>query len=164
MLVNNIPVIIADDGSYSVLLELAKGQNIIEIKTIQAKNTISEQIAVTFEPPPAIIMTLNYDQKNVYNQLPIIVDGTVNNPAAEVTIYQSSTLHKEMAAISVASDGTYSAQLRLIEAQVYQPLVITAAAKLGNQIDTFSRNIGTGSDGPFRGTMLPMVCTGTLLE
>jgi hypothetical protein len=169
VLVNNISAIVANDGGYSVLLEIVKGKNIIEIKTIQESNITSDKITITFDPPLAVVINYpKYNKDTDYRKTALTVTGVVNNPAAEVTLYQGT--YNTIRAL-VASDGTYSAQMILKDLSPNSSgFTLTAVARSGDETDSIfivlgfkdGKINGNISDGPYRGTMFEIAPAGPI--
>lgn len=119
--INNIPAIVTGDNSYSTLLNLAEGNNMIVIKTTQGNDTKAESITVTFTPP----LTVNLDFPDIkpdidYSKTPLTATGKVSEPRAKVIVNGKY--------VSVASDGSFSTEV--------SAGFITAVAQFQNQIDT----------------------------
>lgn len=147
ILINNVPAIVDQDGNYFLFLDLAKGRNVIQIKATQGTNISTDSLAITFEPPVAVVFTSGYDNNTNYRKAPFPVTGLVNNPAAEVSIYQALN---NMTRATVTPDGTFSAQMYLKDIPPEgSGFILTAIAKLGDEMDNYWWAIGFNKDGKF---------------
>ncbi len=54
ILINNNAVNVDNDGNYYIYLDLKKGQNTIEVKTVTGSETKTENINIYFAPPLAV--------------------------------------------------------------------------------------------------------------
>jgi hypothetical protein len=155
VLINNNPAIVDKDKNYSMLLDLAKGQNIIDIKTIQGTDKIDEKITVTFRPPVAIVMdSPQFRVSRDFSNPPLTVTGKVNDPEAAVTVFEPNN---NTTKASVVSDGSFSAQLHPFNLAPNQGVGISTVAILDNEIATDFITFGPGSGGGPRDTRIDIL-------
>lgn len=117
-----------DNGNYYIYLDLLRGQNVIEVKTITDTETKADNIHVFFEPPLAVHLYLpNFDSKENYLENPLIlVNGDVSNPSAKVEV--------NGIAQEVHQDGTFTAEVISVKGGN----TVMAVATVGEETDIYT--------------------------
>ncbi len=113
----------------------------ILVKTVNGAVSKTASTTVTFTPPVAC--QINYPDWNSntnYDQNPLTVTGTVNNPAADVDIYENSGIFLSKAVVQ--PDGTFKAQVHLVEISGAAGFNLTAEASFENEIASDYAPIG----------------------
>lgn len=125
VLVDNNPVTVDATGNYYVYLDLQKGQNTVEIKTITGLAISTQDINIFFAPPLTIEVWLtqtSFDPGTVF-KTPSPISGVVSDPDAIVEVNGTE--------VKVNSDGTFTSQVQ----QQLGSNQIEAIAKSGNEMD-----------------------------
>jgi Glucodextranase, domain B len=125
VLVNDNPVSVDAAGNYSVYLDLQKGRNIIEIKTITGLAISNQDINVFFTPPLTVRVSLtqtSFDPDTVF-KTPSPITGVVSDPEAVVEV--------NGAVVKVNSDGSFTSQIQ----QQLGSNQIEATARSNNDMD-----------------------------
>ena len=125
VLVDNNPVIVDTTGNYYIYLDLQKGRNIIEIKTITGLAISTQDINVFFTPPLTIrawLTQTSFDPGTVF-KTPSPIAGVVSDPTAIVEINGTD--------VKVNSDGTFTSQMQQQKGRNQ----IEAIAQSGNDKD-----------------------------
>jgi hypothetical protein len=135
VLVNNNAVTIDNHGNYYVYLDLNKGQNNIEIKTINSTETKTEIIHIDFVPPLTIHLDMPGWGVSTDLDNPLSVTGVVSNPAAEVKVNGKK--------VDVNVDGTFVVQTHSENGNNR----IEAIARFGNETDESALNWYTADNG-----------------
>ena len=119
--VNGTTAEVAQDGSFSAQVELTEGENTIEAVALLNDVEARDSITVTYAPvAPALSVEITSPEDGAeLTETPVTVTGTVSNAEAVVTV--------NSVVIAIAADGSFSAQVELIDGQN----TITAAATLG---------------------------------
>lgn len=110
--VNEVEAEVAEDGTFSAEIELVEGENTIEaIATLEGLDPVSHSIKVTYtQPSPELSIEITSPENGaVVEASPITVTGTVSNAEAAVTV-------NDIVA-EVAEDGTFSAEIDLVEGE-----------------------------------------------
>lgn len=107
--VNGDTARVDDSGAYFAFVELAEGNNDIEVAASRGNERVSQSIALGFIPPIIILMNLPETEAGInYLETPVLVTGTVNYPEAVVIVNDIL--------LSVAQDGSFQVQVQLGEA------------------------------------------------
>jgi len=118
--VNGYEAEVAEDGTFSVEVELTEGENTIEAIAMLDELEANDSVVVTYVPViPAlsIEITSPEDGAELAESL-VTVSGVVSDAEAAVTVNEQTA--------EVAGDGTFSAEIELVEGEN----VITAVAAL----------------------------------
>jgi bacillopeptidase F len=100
--VNDEAVEVAEDGTFSADVELIEGENTITVIAVLGEEQAQDSVTVTYtilEIPLSLEVTTN----------PLTVTGRVSDPEAAVTVNGIEAV--------VAEDGTFSAQVELVEGE-----------------------------------------------
>ncbi len=101
--VNDDEVEVAEDGTFSITTELAYGENIIVVSAIaEGQEPVAKMVSIT--RILALEITSPQDKEEV-SESQIIVNGTVSDPLAIVTVNDLE--------VEVAEDGTFSTTVEL---------------------------------------------------
>ena len=103
---------VAEDGTFSARLNWFEAKNTIEaIATLEGLDPVSHSIKVTYtQPSPELSIEITSPENGaVVEASPITVTGTVSNAEAAVTV-------NDIVA-EVAEDGTFSAEIDLVEGE-----------------------------------------------
>jgi nitrogen fixation protein FixH len=141
ILVNNNSVKVDSSGNYYIYLDLNKGQNVIEVKTITGTETKTENIHIFFKLPLAIQVRLNksnFDPNTDFKSPIEAIDGVVSDPAAEVKVNGVK--------VDVNTDGTFMARILLLIGGNH----VDATAQLGNEADEEYLNWNIADNGQLK--------------
>jgi nitrogen fixation protein FixH len=129
VIVNGISVAVAGDGSFeSDFILLDEGKNELRAVATLSGKSVSRSVTVTYNIKLHISISLNLPPgEDWFTVSPAEIGGRVSDPRAEVTVNGNKA--------RVSSDGYISAMLNLDEGIN----TITATARLGDQVDTDTR-------------------------
>ncbi len=123
VVVNGIEAKVAEDGAYYTYVDLAEGENTIGAVALKGAAKSSRAVTVTFSPALVVHLEADPEWGINYTKKPLEVTGIVNSPEARVTINGQD--------VPVASDGSFTAQVQLVEGSNS----VKAVATLGNERD-----------------------------
>jgi hypothetical protein len=142
--VNGMDACVSQDGSFYGFADLPRGDSVIEVLAIRGDDNISQEVAVTFNPPLAVYLDLPQTSAGVdYRITPVTVTGAVNYPQASVTVDGNP--------VEVASDGTFTTQVMLKPQTTSGGMVhvtgFSATATLDGQTSSYSWALSVSDTG-----------------
>jgi hypothetical protein len=123
VLVNNNVAPVDNSGNYYIYLDLQKGQNVIEVKTINGTEINIKDINIFFAPPLTIRLENLALDPTTDLKMPTPISGIVSNPAAQVEINGLK--------VNVNSDGTFTTQIQSVVGENHADVT----AQLGKEAD-----------------------------
>jgi biopolymer transport protein ExbD len=116
--VNHNSVTIDSNGNYYIYLDLKKGQNTIEVKTVTGTETNTDNINIFFDPPLAIQLNFPNFDPNTDLKIPTTITGVVSNPTADVTVNGKK--------VDVKTDGSFTAQILSVKGKNHVDAIATS--------------------------------------
>jgi len=122
--VNGIEAEVTEDGAFSTSVELAEGENTIEVEaTTEGREPVSETITVTYAPEvPELSLEITAPEDGAeLTESPVTVSGNVSDASAKVTVNGVEA--------EVTEDDTFSISVELIEGENTIEVEATAEGK-----------------------------------
>jgi len=123
VVVNGIEANMTEDGSYHAYIDLMEGENTVRAVALKGVDKVTQAVEVTFAPALVVYLDAEPDWQFDYTKTPLPVTGIVNKTGAKVTVNGE--------AVAVASDGSFTAHVLLVEGANS----IEAVATLGDEQD-----------------------------
>lgn len=140
--VNGDTARVDETGAYFTFVELAEGNNDIEVAASRGNERVSQNMTLAFVPPIIVLMDGPETEAGVnYLETPLLITGTVNYPEAVVTVNDII--------VTVAEDGSFQAQVQLEEATGIGKSIQTEATLDDGRSDTDSIGYFLYEDGIF---------------
>jgi hypothetical protein len=146
VIINGDMARVDENGAFFAFVELAEGNNSIDVAASLGNRQVSQSISLAFTPPLIIHMDGPKTEAGVnYLETPVLVTGTVNYSEAVVTVNDITA--------TVAEDGSFQAQVQLEEAAVIGKPIRAEATLDDGRSDTDNIGYFLYSDGSLIATL-----------